>query len=149
MIGNKFMTWAAAFAIALGVSYFTPAMVAGGEQAVAEEVSEAAETPHPTSPLKAQSVEYVEVTDGTGTLKMSGIAIGSKELYVYVDDKPLVRVVTTADGKWSVAEKLSLDDKVHKVRLEQFDDDTRMLAARAMFSMKVPVDGTDKASAKP
>lgn len=146
MIGNKFMTWAAAFAIALGVSYFTPAMIAGGEQAVAEEV---AETPHPTSPLKAQSVEYVDVTDGTGTLKMSGIAIASKELYVYVDDKPLVRVVTTADGKWSVEEKLSLDDKVHKVRLEQFDDKTRMLAARVMFSMKLPEAGTDKAPAKP
>ncbi len=147
MIGNKFMTWTAAFAIALGLSYFTLAMVAGGEQAVAEE---AAETPRPTSPLKAKSVDYVDVTDGTGTLKMSGIAIPSKELYVYVDDEPLVRVITSADGKWSVEEKVSLDDKVHKVRLEQFDDKTRMLAARAMFSMSVPKPGADgKAPAKP
>ena len=75
---------------------------------------------------------------------MSGIAIPSKELYVYVDDKPLVRVVSSADGKWSVEEKVPLDDNVHKVRLEQFDDKTRMLAARAMFSVKLPKPGADK-----
>ena len=141
MIGNKLMTWTAAFATVLGVFYFAPAMIAGVEQAVAEE---ATKTPRPTTPLKAKSVEYVDVVDGTGTLKMSGTAIPSKELYVYVDDKPLARVVSSADGKWSVEEKVPLDDNVHKVRLEQFDDKTRVLAARAMFNMKLPKPGADK-----
>lgn len=141
MIGSKLMAWATAFAIVLGVSYFTPAMVAGGEQAVAEE---AAETPHPTSPLKVKSVDYVDVTDGTGTLKMAGIAIPSKDIYIYVDDKPLTKVASSADGEWSIEEKASLDDSVHKVRIEQFDDATKMLAARQTFSMSLAKPGAAK-----
>lgn len=132
MIGNKFMAWAAASAIVLGASCLTPA--------VAEE--DGAKQVIPRSPMKVELVDYVDGGEGPGTLKMAGIAIPGEDVYIYVDDEPLVRVVAGDDGKWSVEEKTKLDKSVHKVRVEQFDKKTRFLSARVMFSMSLDKPGT-------
>ena len=140
MIGRKFMAWAAALAVVLGASYFTPA--------TAEE--DGAKQVMPKSPMKVELVDYVDGGDGPGTLKMAGIAIPSKDLYIYVDDQPLVKATAAADGKWSIEEETELDDSVHKVRVEQFDDKTRMLAARGMSSMSLAKPGANgRPPAKP
>lgn len=142
MIGSKFMARAAALAIVLGAFCLTPATA---EEGGAKQVM-------PKSPMKVELVDYIVSDDGPGTLKLAGIAIAGKDIYIYVDDQPLVKVTAADDGKWSIAEKTDLDDSVHKVRIEQFDDKTRLLAARVMFSMslaKPGADGKPPAAAKP
>ena len=56
----------------------------------------------PKSPMKVELVDYIDDGDGTGTLKMAGIALPRKDVYIYVDDQPLVRVVAADDGMHEV-----------------------------------------------
>ena len=137
MIGSKWMAWAAAFALFLGVSHAAPVMAAGDDAAPADATGEAS-SPSPKSPIRVGIVDYVKEGEGPGTLKLSGTAIAGSNVFIYVDDKPFAQVAAAAgDGKWSVEDKIELDDKVHSVRVEQFDEATNMLAGRAMFNISL------------
>jgi len=127
MIGNRFTAWIIAFAVAAGASQF----------------ASAAEDESPRSPIKVETIDYVKESEGAGTFKLAGIAIAGSEVYIFVDDKPLARVVAGDDGKWSVEETTELGAEVHTVRVEQYDNETRMLAARAMFKIEVKPEASD------
>ncbi|HUU66005.1 MAG TPA: hypothetical protein VMW57_01825 [Methyloceanibacter sp.] len=134
MIGNKFIALIAAFAVVAGASYLAPA--AAAENGSADVVGEAS-SPSPKSPIKVTIVDYAKAEEGPGTLKLAGTAIANGSVYIYVDSEPFGQVLADADGKWSVEDKAELDDAVHQVRVEQFDDKTRLLAGRAMFSISL------------
>lgn len=136
MIGIKFIAWMAAIVVAAGAPLLSAAWAAEGES--------------PKSPIRVNTVDYVKADEGPGTLKLDGIAIAGSDVYIFVDDKPLARAVAADDGTWSIEEKTALDDKVHTVRVEQYDMTTRMLAARAQFNIALSkpdadADGPEKA----
>jgi hypothetical protein len=145
MIMSKLVAWTAAFAFVLGVAHVAPVLAAEGESTQADVVGEAS-SPSPKSPIKVSIVDYVKEGDGPGTLKLAGTAIASSDVYIYLDDKPFAHIVAADDGKWSVEDKTELDDSAHVVRVEQFDETTRMLAGRAQFNISLsPPDPADLA----
>lgn len=132
MIGNKFVALMVAIAVIAGAS-----SVVAAENGPAEVVTGEASSPSPKSPIKVSVVDYAKDGEDAGTLKLAGTAIPNSSVYIYVDSQPFAQVVADGDGKWSAEDKTSLDDAVHQVRVEQFDDTTRMLAGRAMFSISL------------
>ena len=149
MIGNKLMAWAAAFALILGVAYVAPAAAAEGDALDANVVGEAS-SPSPKSPIHVKVVDYQKAEEGPGTFKLSGTAIAGKEVYVFLDSKPIAQVVAAeGDGAWSVEQKVEIDDKVHVVRVEQLDEKTNMMAARAQFSISLSPPSPEELAAPP
>ena len=139
MIGSKLAAWAAAFALVLGVAHSAPVMAAEDDAPQADVVGEAS-SPSPKSPIHVKVVDYQKSEEGPGTFKLSGTAIPGKDVYIYLDSKPIAQVVAAeGDGAWSAEEKIEIDDKVHVVRVEQLDDTTNMMAARAQFSISLPL----------
>ncbi len=136
MIGSKLMAWIAAFALVFGVANAAPAIAAEDKAPEADVVGEAS-SPSPKSPIRVSVVDYIKEGDGPGTLKLSGTAIAGSDVHVYVDEKPFAQVAAEDDGKWSIEDEIELDEKVHAVRVEQFDETTNMLAGRAMFNISL------------
>lgn len=154
MIGSKYLlilTVVAAFGL-LGCfpKSANAEDAAAGEQSAAEgAASEAgdAQPPSPRSPLRVNSIDYQDNGDQAGKLTLAGIALPGNELFIYLDDQPLATVVPDEGGTWSVESETKLEDGRHTIRAEQFDPNTRMLAARAMVSIeraKQPPDGAPK-----
>jgi len=137
MIGNKFVALMVAIAVIAGASF-----VVAAEDGPADVVGEAS-SPSPKSPIKVSVVDYAKDGEDAGTLKLAGTAIPNSSVYIYVDSQPFAQVVADGDGKWSAEDKTSLDDAVHQVRVEQFDDTTRMLAGRAMFNISLAKPGPE------
>lgn len=103
--------------------------------------------PSPKSPLRVNSFDYEDAGDAPGKLKLAGIALPGNELFLYFDNQPFATVVPDDFGNWSVEGELELEDGRHSLRAEQFDPETRMVAARAMISIersKQPQDGVPK-----
>jgi hypothetical protein len=149
MIANKFMAWTTALLLVLCVSHVAPAMAAEGEAPDADVVGEAS-SPSPKSPIHVKVVDYVKESEGPGTLKLSGTAIAGSDVYVYVDDKPFAQVAAAeGDGGWSVEDKIDLGDAIHVVRVEQFDEQTRILAGRAQFSISLAKPSEEDLAAPP
>jgi hypothetical protein len=90
----------------------------------------------PKSPLRLSTVDYEDAGEGAGKLKVAGIALPGKELYLFLDDQPLAKVVPDDGGKWSIESDLKLGDGRHTLRADQYDETTQMLAARAMVSIE-------------
>jgi hypothetical protein len=134
MMGSKVLAWTSALAIVFGVSHFMPAIAA--ENGSADVMGEAS-SPSPRSPIRVSVVDYEKAEEGPGTLKMSGTAIPDNTVYIYVDGKPFAEIDAGSDGKWSVEDKVALEDAIHQVRVEQFDKTTKILAGRAMFSISL------------
>ena len=147
MIGKKFIALIAAIAAVALASYLAPVAAAEGDADVVGEAS----SPSPKSPIHVKVVDYQKVEQGPGTLKLSGTAIAGKEVYIYLDNNPLAKVVAAeGDGAWSVEEKVEIDDKVHVVRVEQLDETTNMMAARAQFNISLsPPSPEDLAQPRP
>jgi hypothetical protein len=107
----------------------------------------AAQPPSSKSPLRVNSFDYEDAGDTPGKLKLAGIALPGNELFLYFDNQPFATVVPDDSGNWSVEGELKLEDGRHSLRAEQFDPETRMVAARAMISIersKQPQDGAPK-----
>jgi len=143
MIGNKFVALMVAIAVIAGASF-----VVAAEDGPADVVGEAS-SPSPKSPIKVSVVDYAKDGEDAGTLKLAGTAIPNSSVYIYVDSKPFAQVAADGDGKWSAEDKTSLDDAVHQVRVEQFDDTTRMLAGRAMFNISLAPPSPEDLAAPP
>lgn len=149
MVGNKLMAWLMALAFALGVFHATPALAEEGDAPIADVVGEAS-SPSPKSPLHVKVVDYQKAEQGPGTFKLSGTAIPGKDVYIYVDEKPFAQVLAAeGDGAWSAEDKIELDDKVHSVRVEQLDETTNMMAARAQFSISLTPPTPEDLAAPP
>jgi len=134
MMSSKLLAWTAALTIILGVSHLAPA---AAEENGSADVTGEASSPSPRSPIRVSVVDYEKAEEGPGTLKMSGTAIPDNTVYIYVDGNPFAEIEAGSDGKWSVEDKVALEDAVHQVRVEQFDKKTKILAGRAMFNISL------------
>jgi hypothetical protein len=149
MIGRKHIAWAAVFALILGLAPAASAVAAEGDAPEADVVGEAS-SPSPKSPIHVKVVDYQKAEEGPGTFKLSGTAIPGKDVYIYLDSKPIAQVVADeGDGAWSAEEKVEIDDKVHVVRVEQLDETTNMMAARAQFSISLSPPTPEDLAAPP
>lgn len=149
MISTQSMRWMAASIVSFGLFYNAPVIAAEGGAPDADVVG-AASSPSPKSPLHVKVVDYQKSEEGPGTFKLSGTGIAGKDVYIYVDNKPFAQVVAAKeDGAWSVEDKIELDDKVHSVRVEQLDETTNMMAARAQFSISLSPPSPEDLAAPP
>ena len=148
MMGSRLAAGLAAFAAPFCVSQFAPALAE--ETAPKADVVGSASSPSHRSPIHVKVVDYQKAEEGPGTLKMSGRAIASQDVFISVDNKPFAQVTAADDGSWSVEDKIPLDETVHSVRVQQFDKATQMPAATAMFSMSLaPPSPADLAAPPP
>jgi len=90
----------------------------------------------PRSPLRLSTVDYQDTAGGSGKLTLAGIALPGKELYLFLDDEPFAEVQPDGAGNWSVEKEMKLDDGRHTFRADQYDEDTQMVAARAIVSIE-------------
>jgi hypothetical protein len=148
MMGLRLAAGLAAFAALFCVSQSAPALAE--ETRPKADVVGSASSPSHRSPIHVKVVDYQKAEEGPGTLKMSGMAIASQDVFISVDDKPFAKVTAADDGSWSVEDKIPLDETVHSVRVQQFDKTTQMPAATAMFSMSLaPPTPADLAAPPP
>jgi hypothetical protein len=103
-----------------------------GAPAVAEG-SEAASPPK--APLKVNMVDFQDTAEGSGKLTLGGIAIPGRELFLFLDETPIGKVMPDDGGKWSYEGALTLGDGRHTVRADQYDVASDMLAARAIVTI--------------
>jgi hypothetical protein len=151
MIGSKYIGFVAALFAMVGVSCLASVVAAEdvpGDKSLIESqgAADSAEPSRPRSPIRVTTVDYPETGEDAGKLKLVGTATPGNNLYIFMDDEPLVRVVPDDDGNWDVLIETSLGDGVHKLRAEQYDPTTRMLAGRAMFSIERAKPGGENAA---
>ena len=106
----------------------------------------------PRSPLRLSTVDYQDTAGGSGKLTLAGIALPGKELYLFLDDEPFAEVQPDGTGNWSVEKEMKLDDGRHTFRADQYDENTQMVAARAIVSIeraKQPAPEEHAAPAEP
>jgi hypothetical protein len=96
--------------------------------------SEAASGP-PKAPLRLNTVDFQDTAEGSGKLTLGGIAIPGSELFLFLDEEPIGKVMPDSGGKWSYESALTLGDGRHTVRADQYDQATEMLAARAIVTI--------------
>lgn len=102
------------------------------------------------APIKVDVVDYKRAEDGPGTLKMSGKAIPGLDLHIFVDGRPFALVkVPEGESTWTIEDQIQLDDNVHLVRVQQFDEKTQMPAATAMFRLKLSPPSPEDLAAPP
>jgi len=147
MISNKYLGIVAIVAM-IGAAGLYPKSAPAAEDAPAAGGGDAAPTV-PTSPLRLSTVDYVDDGNGSGTLKVAGIALPGKELYLFLDDEPLAKAVPDDGGKWSIESAMKLGEGRHTIRADQYDTATDMLAARAMVSIERAKPGETPADASP
>ena len=100
------------------------------------------------SPIKLNSVDYQDTSDGSGKLTIDGIGLPGNEVYLFLDDQPLAKALPDDGGKWSIESGTKLDDGKHTLRADQYDPTTQMLAARAMVSIQRANPGSGEAPAE-
>lgn len=145
MIGSKSVAWVIAVMALAGVYGLTlnearaedvPEPIVPQESATPD-ASETAKPSRPRSPIKIETIDYQDPTGGSGKpgkLKLAGTAKPGTMVYLFVDLDPYGRVIADDAGKWTLEGDLELDDQPHRVRAEQYDPETRMLAGRAMVT---------------
>ena len=161
MIGSKYIGIMAVL-VAMGASslYAQAAETVPGDQSVIEnqetptDAAQGSETgAHPPkSPLRLSTVDFQDTAEGSGKLTIAGIALTGKELYLFLDDQPFAEVHPDGAGNWSFEKEIKLDDGRHTFRADQYDEDTQMVAARAIVSFqrtKQPAEEEHAAPAEP
>jgi hypothetical protein len=106
----------------------------------------------PRSPLRLSTVDYEDTAEGSGKLTIAGIALPGKELYIFLDDQPFAELRPDDSGNWSFAKEMKLDDGRHTFRADQYDEDSQMVAARAIVTFqraKQPSEEEHAAPAEP
>jgi hypothetical protein len=98
--------------------------------------AEGSEAPSPPkAPLRLNKVDFQDTTEGSGKLTLGGIAIPGKELFLFLDETPIGRVMPDEGGKWSYEGAMTLGDGRHTLRADQYDQTSEMLAARAIVTI--------------
>ena len=112
--------------------------LAGNAESAAEGGAPSAEeaAPPPRSPLRLSTVDFQDTVEGSGKLKLAGIALPGRDLYLFLDDEPIATVTPDDGGNWSFERTMMLDDGRHTLRADQYDQATDMLAARAMVTIQ-------------
>src|SRR5262245_63350648 len=103
--------------------------------APAAQENEAASGP-PKAPLRLNTVDFQDTAEGSGKLTVGGTAIPGSELFLFLDEEPLGRVMPDSGGKWSYESAMTLGDARHTLRADQYDQATKMLAARAILPIR-------------
>jgi hypothetical protein len=147
MIGSKYL---AIMAVVAGIvaAGLCPKSAPAADDAPEAVGSDAGATV-PRSPLRLNTVDYVDTDDGSGKLTVAGVALPGKELYLFLDDAPLAKAVPDDGGKWSIESAMKLDQGRHTIRADQYDTATDMLAARAMVSIERAKPGAGETPAEP
>jgi hypothetical protein len=101
------------------------------------------------SPIRLNTIDYKDTDGGSGKLTIAGIALPGNELYLFLDNEPLAKVVPDDGGKWSIESGMKLADGRHTLRADQYDPTTKMLAARAMVSIERAKPGSEPAESSP
>ena len=156
MISSKYLGVVAVLAV-FGVSGFYPKAAsaeenAPGDQSAVENQDASSDSAGPSeshhSPIRLDTVDYRDTDNGAGKLTIAGIALPGNELYLFLDNEPLAKVLPDDGGKWSVESGMKLDDGRHTLRADQYDPTTTMLAARAMVSIERAKPGSGEAPAE-
>lgn len=79
----------------------------------------------PRSPPMALTLETVDY-DQAGEVILSGRAPAGSTLQVYIDGRPLGRVVADADGRWTLRPQSPLRPGVYTLRVDQVGSDGRV-----------------------
>ena len=108
---------------------------AGGAETMAEE-KETEETARPRSPLRVRTVDFQDAGEGSGKLRLAGIALPGRELHLFLDDKPFATVVPDDSGKWSFEGAMTLGDGRHTLRADQYVEGAEIPAARAIVTLQ-------------
>ncbi len=124
--------------LALGSTPFGPAFAGdtGGEPQAVVPAGEGSEAAPPRAPLRLSTVDFADTSAGAGKLTLAGVAIPGHELYLFLDDAPLAKVMPDDGGKWNFEGGMTLQEGRHTLRADQYDQDTNMLAARAMVTIQ-------------
>ncbi len=124
--------------LALGSSGFGSAFAGdtGGEPQAGAPAGEGSEATPPRAPLRLSTVDFEDTSAGAGKLTLAGVALPGHELYLFLDDEPLAKVVPDDGGKWSFEGGMTLSEGRHTLRADQYDQATDMLAARAMVTIQ-------------
>jgi hypothetical protein len=164
MIGSKYITIMAVLVAAGTASLYAKSAQAvesvPGDQSLIEKQGTASDAgpgsndyDHPPkSPIRLNTVDYEDGDGGAGKLKIAGIALPGKELYIFLDDEPFAKVSPDDGGNWTVEGEMKLDNSRHTFRADQYDADTKMVAARAVVQFqraKQPPDEQHAAPAEP
>jgi len=163
MIGSKYISIVAVFVAVGGSSLYAKfaqaaETVPGDQNSIENQETPADvgagsdEHPHPPrSPLRLSTVDY-QAAEGSGKLTIAGIALPGKELYIFLDDQPFAELRPDDSGNWSLAKEMKLDDGRHTFRADQYDEDSQMVAARAIVTFqraKQPSEEEHAAPAEP
>jgi hypothetical protein len=100
----------------------------------AAQENEAASGP-PKAPLRLNKVDFQDTAEGSGKLTLGGIAIPGRELFLFLDETPIGKVMPDDGGKWSYEGAMTLGDGRHTLRADQYDVASEMLAARAIVTI--------------
>jgi len=164
MIGNKFIALITVLAAVMGahlvysMSAEAAEVVPGdkslieanqpGEASAPAEAAAGSETAShvPKSPIRFTTVDFQETGGESGKLKLAGTALSGTAVYLYFDDQPFAKVDADAEGKWAAEGEMKLDDGRHTFRAEQYDENTRLLAGRAMVAIERAKPGTGEAA---
>jgi hypothetical protein len=116
------------------------AALAGASESAPQGTNEAvqgseAASPPPKAPLRLSTVDFQDTGEGSGKLTLGGIAIPGSELFLFLDEEPIGRVMPDGAGKWSYEGAMTLGDGRHTLRADQYDQATEMLAARAIITI--------------
>ncbi len=132
----------------LAVGAGLPGQVLAGSAETMSEEGGAKETAlPPRSPLRVSAVDFQDTGAGSGTLTLADVALPGRELYLFLDDKPLTTVMPDDGGKWSLESAMKLEDGRHTLRADQYDEGTDMLAARAIVTIQRVKPGSGEARA--
>jgi hypothetical protein len=97
---------------------------------------EASESPSPPkAPLRLNKVDFQDTAEGSGKLTLGGIAIPGRELFLFLDESPIGKVMPDEGGKWSYEGAMTLGDGRHTLRADQYEVASEMLAARAIVTI--------------
>lgn len=107
------------------------------------------ETHSPRSPLRLSTVDYQDTAEGSGKLTVAGIALPGKELHLFLDGQPFAQLRPDDAGNWSIEKETKLDDGRHTIRADQYDEDTEMMAARAIVSFQRAKQSPEEEHAAP
>jgi hypothetical protein len=161
MIGSKYITIMAVLVAAGAASLYAKSAQAVESVPGDQSLIEQQETPSdagpgsddydhpPKSPIRLSTVDYQDGDGGAGKLKIAGIALPGKDLYLFLDDQPFAKVSPDDGGNWTVEGEMKLDDDRHTFRADQYDGDTQMVAARAIVQFQRAKQPPQEESAAP
>jgi hypothetical protein len=164
MFVSRFSFVAAAFSAAFAAFIWAKSVPAAASATAEQDSSQPApvsgsdivqpsEARPPRAPLRLSTIDYQEAAGGKrGKLTVAGVALPGRDLYLFLDDKPLSQTMPDDAGNWSVESEMELEVGRHTFRVDQYDATTQMLAARAMITFeraKQPPQGDNAGSGEP